>query len=141
MPQFPTVRKEKRGIVTSLISGFIGLAYEGSFLHNRRHKALHKAVKALETKANIQCKKLYVNVWGLHFGKLINTLHQIHNNTPLNERLFTGELNTVFIWYVNKQGVQHHAINLLLYLRILREKYVKMYEEFILQLSMYARAI
>ena len=59
LPQFPTNRKEKRGIITLLISGFIGLAYEGlfSFLHNRRHKVLHKGVKAMETKTNIQCKK------------------------------------------------------------------------------------
>ena len=51
LPQF-TPRKEKRGIFTSLITGFIGLTYEGisSFLHNRRHKALHKAVKRKEIK-------------------------------------------------------------------------------------------
>ena len=43
------IEKKKRGIITSLITGFIGLAYEGisSFLHNRKHKALHKAVKAM----------------------------------------------------------------------------------------------
>ena len=28
-PNFPKVRKEKRNITASLISGFIGLAYEG----------------------------------------------------------------------------------------------------------------
>ena len=55
--QFPTNRKEKRGIITLLISVFTELAYEGisSFLHNRRHKALHKAVKGMEVKASIQC--------------------------------------------------------------------------------------
>ena len=49
-------RKEKRGIITLLTSGFIDLAYEGisRFLHHRRHKELHKAVKAMENKANIQ---------------------------------------------------------------------------------------
>ena len=59
LPQFPT-NNEKRGIFTSLITGFRGLAYEGisSFLHNRRHKALHKAIKAMETKTNIQHNKL-----------------------------------------------------------------------------------
>ena len=46
LPEF-TVRKEKTGIITSLISGIIGLAYGciSSFLHNRRHKALHKLWK------------------------------------------------------------------------------------------------
>ena len=53
-------RKEKRGIFTSIITSFIGLAYEGisGFLHNRRHNTLHKAVKVMETKTNIQHSKL-----------------------------------------------------------------------------------
>ena len=68
--------------------------------------------------------------------KPINTVHKMHN-----ERLFTGELNMACMWYVNKQVFQHYAINSLLYLRILREKYVNMYEELILQLCMYAKAI
>ena len=127
LPQFSTVRKEKRGIVTSLISGFVGLAYKGisSFLHNRGHKALHKAVKAMETKANIQCNKLMYledsmvmyKVYNAEtLEKLITTVHQMHNSTTPNERLFTGDLNTTFVWYVNKQGVQHYDINSLLYL-------------------------
>ena len=29
------------------------------FLHNRRHKALHKAVKALDSKTTIKCNKLH----------------------------------------------------------------------------------
>ena len=46
--------KQKCGIKTTLVSGFIGLAYEGisSFLHNRRHKALHKAAKAIQQDSN-----------------------------------------------------------------------------------------
>ena len=42
LPQCPT--RQKRGIITMLVSGFIGLAYEGisSLLHNRRHKAYKK---------------------------------------------------------------------------------------------------
>ena len=37
LPNFPKTRKEKRGIITSLITGFIGLTYEdiSSYLHNR----------------------------------------------------------------------------------------------------------
>ena len=43
--------KQKFGIITTLVLGFIGLAYEGisSFLHNRRHKALQKAVTAMDS--------------------------------------------------------------------------------------------
>ena len=53
LPQLPT--KQKCGIITALASGITGLAYEGisSFLHNRRHKALHKAVKAMDSKTTI----------------------------------------------------------------------------------------
>ena len=55
--------------------------------------------------------------------------------------MFTGELNAAYLWYVNKQGIQHYAINSLLYPRMVREKYVKMYEEFIMKLCMYAKVI
>ena len=35
LPNFPKGRKEKRGIITLLVTGFIGLANEGnSYLHN-----------------------------------------------------------------------------------------------------------
>ena len=143
LPQFATVRKEKRGIITSLISGFIGLTYDGisSFLHNRKHKALHKAVQAMETKEEMQCNKLMhledsivmYRVYNTEtLEKLVDPVHKMHNTTTLNERLFTDDFNAAFMWYVNKQGVQHYAINFLLYFRTLREKYVKMYEEFIM---------
>ena len=56
LPTFPTPNREKRGIITSLITGFISLAYEGisSFLHHKRQKALHKAVNALDNKVDLQ---------------------------------------------------------------------------------------
>ena len=36
LPKFPKGRKSKRGIFSAIISGFVGLAFEGilSFLHN-----------------------------------------------------------------------------------------------------------
>ena len=45
LPTFPKQDRQKRGIIMSLITGFIGLAYEGisSFLHHKRQKALQKA--------------------------------------------------------------------------------------------------
>ena len=52
--------KQNCGIITTLVSSFIGLAYEGisSFLHHKQNKALHKAVKAMDSKTTIQCNKL-----------------------------------------------------------------------------------
>ena len=58
LPQMPRI--QKCGIITTLVSSFIGLAYEGisSFLHHRCNKALHKAVNVIDSKANIQHNKL-----------------------------------------------------------------------------------
>ena len=58
--KFSEGRKSKRGIFSTIISGFIGLAYEGisSFLHDRRHKALHKAVCAMNSKVYTQRNSL-----------------------------------------------------------------------------------
>ena len=73
--------------------------------------------------------------------KLIETMHRMHNTTSLHERLFAGELNHWFGWYLSKDGVGHYAINSVLYLTTIREKYVRIYEQFIEQLKMYARVI
>ena len=53
--------RQKRGIITSLITGFIGLAYEGisSFLHHRKQKALRKAVNVMKDKVDIQHNKIF----------------------------------------------------------------------------------
>ena len=50
LPKFSEGRK------STIISGYIGLAYEGtsSFLHNRRCKALHNVVCTLTSKVDIQ---------------------------------------------------------------------------------------
>ena len=58
----------------------------------------------------------------------------MHNTTTWNENLFIGKLNNWFQWYLSQDGVGSYAINTLLYLRMLREKYIKMYEMFISQL-------
>ena len=56
MPTFPKERRQKTGFITLLITSFTSLAYKGisSFLHHKRHKALHKAVMAMENKVDIQ---------------------------------------------------------------------------------------
>ena len=55
LPNFPKDRKEKKSIIASLITNFIGFTYEGisSYLHNKRQKALHKAFVAMENKVNL----------------------------------------------------------------------------------------
>ena len=58
LPQIP--RKQKCGIITTIVSSFIGLSYEGisSILYNKRNTTLHKAAKAMDSKTTIQCNKL-----------------------------------------------------------------------------------
>ena len=86
LPQIPG--KQECGIITT--THFIGLTSEGisSFLHNRRQKALHKAVEALDSKTTIQCNKLIqlensMLIYGIYntetLEHLINMVHYIHH--------------------------------------------------------------
>ena len=104
----------------------------------------------MENKANLQHDKhMHIEdslvMYGIYstetLEKLITAVHKMHNITTQNEKLFTGKLSSSFTWYLTKEGVNHYAINTLLYLRTFREKYVKMYEQFIMQLHMYAKVI
>ena len=48
--------RQKCGLVTTLVSGFIGLAYEGisSFLQRKWDNALKRAVLAMDNEVNVQ---------------------------------------------------------------------------------------
>ena len=61
-------QKSKRGIFSALVLGFIDLAFEGisSFLHQKRHNALKKAVKAMSISTDIHRKK--INAFRKHFN-------------------------------------------------------------------------
>ena len=137
-----------------LISSFIGLAYEGisSFLHHKQNKVLHKAVKAMDNKATIQCNKLMqlenaMLMYGIYntetLEKLINTVHNIHNTTSSHERLFTGQHSSLTIksHYAHSLGLHHYSINSLLYLRTIQDKYIALCRELITQLCIYTSAI
>ena len=93
---FPKAREEKRSIIASLITSFIGIAYEGisSYLHKRRQKALHKTFVAMENKVHLQCNKIITfrryNLKTLE--KLINSVHKMNNTTTSNAKLFAGKL-------------------------------------------------
>ena len=39
------------------------------------------------------------------------------------------------------QGIKHYAINSLLYLRTIKDKYIEIYNKFISQLHIYAKAV
>ena len=62
LPTFKKNEREKRGIIITLVTGFIRLAYRGisSHLHNKRQKALQKALDAMERKVNLERKKVFL---------------------------------------------------------------------------------
>ena len=61
LPTISKQERQKRGIITSLITGLISLAYKGisSFLHYKRQNALHKAVHTMENEVDLQCNKIF----------------------------------------------------------------------------------
>ena len=100
-PLLPQMSRQKPGIITTLVSGFIGLAYEGisSFLQQKCENALQKAVHAMSNQANIQHNKLMkLDIIMLMYGiynaetleKLINTVQEIHNVTSSHENYLQG---------------------------------------------------
>ena len=150
----PQVSRQKCGIITTLVSSFIGLAYEGisSFLQQKHENALHKAVNAMNDQVNIQHNKLMklddtMLMYGIYnvetLEKLINTVHEIHNATSSHEKLFAGEHNhSLFrMLYTDALGIQQYATNSLLFLRIIQDKYISLYRELITQLCTYISAI
>ena len=152
LPTFNKNERQKRGIITSLITGFIGLAYEGisSFLHHRRQKGLQKAVNVMKDKVDIQHNKIFhledsMVMYGIYnsdtLEDLIKTFHKLHNTITWNEKLFSGQIKDWYHWYLTTRGINQYAINSILFLTTVREKYVKMYERFLNQLKQYAQAI
>ena len=95
LPTFSKHDRQKRGIITSLITGFIGLAYEGIsiFLHYRRQKTLQKAVKVIKDKVDIQHNMIFhleesTVMYGVYnsdtLEDLIKTVHKLCNTTTIH---------------------------------------------------------
>ena len=157
LPKFPTDCRHKRGeILVSVLGGIassvIGLAYKGisSVLHHKKHKALHKVVSVMDKKTNIQCNKIHhledtMIMYGVYnsdtLKDLIGTVHRMQNFTTWNEKIFAGRLHDWMELYSHDEVVHHYAINSVLFMTTVREKYVKMYERFIEELKLYLEAI
>ena len=110
LPKFPKGQKSKRGIFSAIISGFVGLAFKGilSFLHNRRHKALHKAVKAMSIQKDIQRNRLMnleniLVMYGVYnaetLERLVKTVNTLHRRQTLYKNLFTGKTSAAYEYY------------------------------------------
>ena len=157
LPKFPTDHRHKRGAILASILGtvassVIGLAYEGisSFLHHKRHNALHKAVAVMDKKTNIQHHRIHhledtMIMYGVYNSDtptdLIDTVHRMQNFTTWNENTFAGKLHDWIELCSHNKGVHNYAILSVIFLTMVREKYVKMYKRFIEELKLYSKAI
>ena len=65
----------------------------------------------------------------------------MQNFTTWNEKTFAGKLHNWMEIYSQDEGVHNYAINSVLFLTTVQEKYIKMYERFIEELKLYSRAI
>ena len=72
---------------------------------------------------------------------LIDTVHRMQNFTTWNEKTFAGKLHDWMDVYFQDEAMCNYAINSVLFLTTVQEKYVKMYERFIEELKLYSRAI
>ena len=72
---------------------------------------------------------------------LIDMVHRMQNFTTWHEKTFAGKLHDWMEIYSQDEGMHNYAINSVLFLTMIREKYVKMYERFIEELKLYSRAI
>ena len=66
---------------------------------------------------------------------LIKTVHNMQNTTTWKERTFASKLNQMYQVYLNEKGAHNFAINSVLFLTTVREKYIKMYERLIEELK------
>ena len=68
----------------------------------------------------------------------------LHSRQTLYKNLFTGKTSAPYEYYSQmhgKQGIQHYAINSILYSRTIKDRYIEIYNEFISQLHIYAKAV
>ena len=107
---------------------------------------MHKAVCEMSSKVDIQRNKLMhlENTLPMFGGynvetleKLIKTVHTSHSRQSMYVSLFAGQITKAYeyyLWMHGDHGTQHYAINSMLYLRMIKDKYIEMYNEFISQI-------
>ena len=104
----------------------------------------------MNKKTNVQCNQIHhledtMIMYGVYnsdtLTDLIDTVHRMQNFTTWNEKTFTGKLHDWMEIYAQDEGIHNYAINCVLFLTTVREKYVKMYKRFIEELKLYSKAI
>ena len=106
-------------ILGTIVSKVIGLAFEGiwSFLHHKRHKALHKAVKQINERKDLEHNKIYhLEDTMIMYGKynsdtlldLIDTVHKMQNVTTWKEKILISKMNE---WLKNELAHIHNEFD------------------------------
>ena len=75
---------------------------------------------------------------------LVKTVHALHSRPTLYEGLFAGQTSAAYEAYLQMHGtcgIQHYVVNAMLYLQMIQDKYIEIYNEFISQLQIYAKAV
>ena len=117
----------KRQIISALLSGFIGLAFEGisSYLQHKQQKALQEAMHTMNKRINIKQNRVFhledsMIMYGVYnvdtLEKFIQMVHKMNNRSVWYERLYAGYVNKWFEMYLASQGANYYAIHSLLYL-------------------------
>ena len=145
-------RHQKRQIISTLISGFIGLAFEGisSFSQHKQEKGWQQAMHTMNKRVNIEQNRVFhledsMIIYGIYnvdmLEKLIQMVHKMNTKSVWFERLYAGHVNKWFEMYSSSQGVNYYEIHSLLYLRTIQGKYIKMHKRFVNQLKEYMQVI
>ena len=146
LPSFKDNSNRKKRFIMTILGTIafkvIRLAFEGisSFLHHKSHKALHKAVKQINERKDLERNKIYhLEDTMIIYGKynsdtlmdLIETVHKMHNLTTWKEKIIS-KMND---WLKNELAHIHnefdYSIDATLFLTTIKEKYVRIYEKFI----------
>ena len=155
LPKFQIQWRNKRAIFRTIISGFLGQAFEGisSLLHQKRHRPLQKAGKMMSIATDALRNKLMhlensLIMYGLYnaetLSKLVKTVQVMHSDQTLVEQLCAGQQVEAYRIYSKSQdayAVQRYVTNSLLYLWTIKEKYIAVYNKFISQFQIYAKVV
>ena len=67
----------------------------------------------------------------------VKTVHALHSKHTLYEGLFAGQTSAAYKAHFKMYDtcrIQHYAVNAMLYLQMMKDKYIEIYNEFISQL-------
>ena len=105
----------------------------------------------MKEKTNLQHNRVYhLEDTMIMYGKynsdalmdLIDTVHHVQNLTSWKEKMFVGKMTEWFKKELAKSKNEYsYFVDTILFLTTVREKYVKMYERFIVELKSYSKAI